>query len=191
MRDIVDRCDGDLRIRSTEGAGTTVRILLPSTRSLGVRGDRSGEHSMPVIPSETLMVVDDEAVIRDLLKRVLEGRGYKVLTAGSGPAAIDRILGYGGPIDLLVTDVMMPEMNGRELADTLAEVRPGLRVLFISGYEERILAPTGVLEEGMAFLAKPFRMKDALDAVRDVLAGSPRMVTEPAVATGDFPQFDR
>ena len=169
VQDIVDRCAGDLEIRSSVGEGTVVRVLLPSASGCTVSSVRSGEVPLPVEPTETLLVVDDEAVIRDLLKRVLEARGYRVLVAPSGPAAVDRVLGYAGPLHLLITDVMMPEMNGQELADTLRGLRPDLRVLYISGYEEHIIAPTGVLDEKVAFLAKPFRMADALDAVRGVL----------------------
>jgi signal transduction histidine kinase len=169
VRDIVQRCDGDLHISSTPGVGTCVRLSFPAATDLEASIRRTGEHRRAVRATETLLVVDDEGVIRDVLRRALERRGYTVLVAASGPAAIDRVLGYAGPLDLLITDVMMPEMNGRELAETLGRIRPGLPTLFISGYEERIVAPTGVLDGRTAFLAKPFRMEAVLDEVRRIL----------------------
>lgn len=171
VQDIVDRSLGDLKITSTPGVGTRVRVVLPSTRRAGLASLRSAEHRRAVRPTETVLVVDDEGVVRNVLSRALERRGYRVLTASSGPAALDRVLGYAGPLHLLITDVMMPEMDGRELATRLRTLRPDLQVLFISGYEERILAPTGALNDDMAFLAKPFRMDQALRAVRAVLDG--------------------
>ena len=171
VQDIVERSLGDLTLRSEPGRGTMARVVLPATEPASIQSFRSGEFTKPVTPTETVLVVDDEGVIRDVVGRVLERQGYTVMTAPSGPAALQRVLGYAGPLDLLITDVMMPEMDGRELAKQVRTLRPSVRVLFIPGYDEHILAPTGVLDEGVAFLAKPFRMDQALRTVRGVLDG--------------------
>lgn len=167
--DIAERNGGRLELQSAPGRGTEARVLLPMARAEQASPHSSGPRPLSRPPSETILLVDDEPVIRDVAQRALGRVGYEVLTSSSGPDAIELARAHDGPIDLLLTDVMMPEMNGRELADLLCAGHPGLRVLFISGFEERIVAPTGVLADGVGFLAKPFRIADLLAAVRDVL----------------------
>jgi two-component system cell cycle sensor histidine kinase/response regulator CckA len=105
----------------------------------------------------TLLVVDDEKVVRDLVRRQLEFAGYPVLDAAGGREAIQLILEQGAPIGLLITDVLMPYMNGRDLATRVSIIRPDLKVLFISAYSADILSGFGVGPPGVEFLRKPFK----------------------------------
>jgi len=124
-------------------------------------------------PGETILLVDDEETVRRFSSRVLEKHGFTVLTASGGPDALAVAEQHGRPLDLLLTDVMMPGMNGRELAESLLALRPSLRVLFISGYAEDVLVSDVGLVPGAAFLGKPFKPKALLSKVREVLDGPP------------------
>ena len=118
-----------------------------------------------------MLLVEDEDAVRQLTVRILEGYNYQVLHAASGPQALAVAERYPGPIHLLLTDVIMPQMNGRTLTEKLQRARPEMKVLYVSGYSEEIIGCKGVLEDGVAFLAKPFS-QDALAAkVREILAG--------------------
>jgi two-component system cell cycle sensor histidine kinase/response regulator CckA len=101
--------------------------------------------------------------------RILDAHGYRVLAAGNGPEAIQTSQGHKGPIHLVLTDVVMPQMNGRVLAEQLQSQRPAMRVLYMSGYSDDLIAHHGVLEEGVALLLKPFTMDTLLQKVRMVL----------------------
>jgi CheY-like chemotaxis protein len=115
------------------------------------------------------LVVEDEPVVRSLAVRALVDQGYQVLQAADGPSALAVARAYEGEVHLLVTDVVMPGMNGRELAERLAAERPGLRVLYVSGYTDHAVVRHGVLEEGIAFLSKPFDLRELVRTVREVL----------------------
>jgi CheY-like chemotaxis protein len=117
----------------------------------------------------TVLVVDDQDVVRDVIKLSLESAGYRVLEAATPTEALALARAAGAEVDLLVTDVVMPEMNGRELAARLRTARPDLRTLFVSGYPATALAPRGVLEEGVHFLQKPFSVEDLAMSVRAAL----------------------
>jgi len=119
---------------------------------------------------ETILLVDDEETVRRFGSRVLEKHGFQVITAGSGHEALDA--GDGRAIHLLMTDVMMPGMNGCQLAEVLLARQPSLRVLFISGYAEDVLVSNVGLVPGAAFLSKPFKPKALVTKVREVLDSS-------------------
>ena len=119
--------------------------------------------------TETILVVEDEALVRDLTILTLERNGYKVLHAENGLEALRVAEMYAGDIDLLVTDAVMPEMGGKELAGLLQTVRPFTRTLFVSGYTEEVTSVHGILPEGTAFLQKPFTANGLLNKVRDEL----------------------
>jgi CheY-like chemotaxis protein len=123
--------------------------------------------------SETVLVVEDEAPVRKLVRRMLEGVGYRVLEAGSAVDAITLLVRDNVGVDLLVTDVIMPQMSGRDLARRLKDHLPDLKVLFISGYTDDALADHGVLAPGIALLEKPFSPESLARKVREVLAAGP------------------
>jgi CheY-like chemotaxis protein len=155
--------NGHVRIYSEEGRGTTVKLYLP--RHWAQAGDEAKpETAMPGEPAgagETVLIVEDEALVRMLIVEVLEDLGYASLEAGDAASAL-RVFESGVHLDLLITDVGLPgSMNGRQLADAAREIRPDLKVLFITGYAQNAAIGNGVLEAGMAMMTKPF----ALDAL--------------------------
>ena len=124
-------------------------------------------------PVETILLVDDEETVRRFSSRVLEKHGFGVVAAGTASEAIAAVRERGHPIDLLLTDVMMPGMNGCELAGQLLALIPSLRILFMSGYAEDVLATNVGLVPGAAFLGKPFKPKALVSKVREVLDAPP------------------
>jgi two-component system cell cycle sensor histidine kinase/response regulator CckA len=124
-------------------------------------------------PVETILLVDDEETVRRFSSRVLEKHGFDVLSAGTGTEAIAAVRERGPAISLLLTDVMMPGMNGCQLAEQLLAQLPSLRVLFMSGYAENVLATNVGLVPGAAFLGKPFKPKALVTKVREVLDALP------------------
>jgi two-component system, cell cycle sensor histidine kinase and response regulator CckA len=166
---IVKQNDGYVEVDSELGRGTTVRIFLPGVDAdvTGATTDMAG--AVPQPGHETVLLVEDESAVLRLSKIVLERFGYTVLTAGTPSEAIELFQTHEGRVHLLVTDVVMPEMNGRELAARLREARPELKALFVSGYSASALAPRGVLDEGVHFLQKPFSLEDLATSVRQAL----------------------
>ena len=167
---IVRAAGGHAAIASEPGRGTTFEIYLPpaageARAAAAVAGEAPGG-------TETVLLVEDDAAVRALAKRALERRGYDVLEAGGGGAALAVSAGAGA-IHLLVTDVVMPGMGGRELAGRLRGLRPGLRVLYMSGYTDDALVRHGVLAGEAAFLQKPFTPESLARKVREVLDGPP------------------
>ena len=135
-------------------------------------------HGQPLIGRDLVgtddgsdLVVEDESAVRGLARKVLEARGYTVLEADRGAPALAVSDAQAGPIHLLITDVVMPEMSGRELAQQLAGRRPATRVLYMSGYTDDAVVRHGVLEAGVAYLQKPFTPEGLLRKVRAVLDG--------------------
>jgi DNA-binding response OmpR family regulator len=118
---------------------------------------------------ETILIAEDERGVRNLTCRILEQHGYHVLTAKDGVVALQISQEHTGPIHLLLTDVIMPRMNGKELARQLKGSRPDVRILFMSGYTGEVVSRDGALPPGMAFLAKPFSLASLVTKVRDVL----------------------
>jgi len=118
---------------------------------------------------ETIMVVEDDGAILELIESVLKNLKYNVLCASNPKDALRLTGGYSGEIDLLVTDIVMPEMNGRELSNELIKQYPDLRVLYMSGYTVNVIIHRGVLDEGINYIAKPFSLDDFARKVREVL----------------------
>ncbi|MDB5689785.1 MAG: hybrid sensor histidine kinase/response regulator, partial [Sphingomonas bacterium] len=161
---------GQVRIYSEVGMGTTICIYLPRYDGDAV-DDAADETSPEQIKGsgETVLVVDDEATIRHLIDEVLDEQGYTVIGAGDGAAGI-KVLQSGARIDLLITDVGLPNgMNGRQVADAARTLRPGLKVLFITGYAENAAVGNGHLERGMELLTKPFTIEALSQKVADML----------------------
>ena len=125
------------------------------------------------VPKPTILLVDDELDVRRTVAGMLTAGGYNVLTAGSGEQAIRSYKKHGSPVDLLLSDVVAPGMSGPMIADALLEEQPGLRVLFISGYDNTQVVQRYVVEKGFALLPKPFTIDQLQSKVREVLAAPP------------------
>jgi PAS domain S-box-containing protein len=168
---IVKQSGGDIRVTSEPGKGTTFKIYLP-------RFDDEVEPVPPSLPasgaptgSETVLLVEDEDAIRDLAQEILRMNGYVVLAAASCEDALRLAAQHPGPVHLLMTDVIMPQMDGRRLAQQIAPLRPQMRVLYVSGYTDDAIAQHGVLEPGTEFLQKPFTPDGLVARVREILDG--------------------
>jgi hypothetical protein len=165
---IVTQAGGSIAVTSAPGAGTTFTILLPATDQQPV----PVEQATPRRPSgggETILVVEDEAALREVTSRILTRNGYRVLTAAGGPEALKAAESTMEQIHLLLTDVIMPHMLGTELAAKMQELRPAVRVLYMSGYAQPILASQGTLAPGLTLVEKPFSEATLLEQVRQVL----------------------
>jgi PAS domain S-box-containing protein len=166
---IVKQNNGLVEASSEPGRGTTFRVCLPRHRGKAEQR-REGDPAGPAARgSETILVVEDEAMILDIAKTMLALQGYTVLAAATPGAAIRLAREHAGEIHLLITDVVMPEMNGRELAKKLLSLYPGLKRLFMSGYTANVIAHHGVLDEGVHFMQKPFTLADLVAKVRESL----------------------
>ena len=130
---------------------------------------RSNDSSPAAQVAESILVVDDDPVILRVMGDVLRGAGYVVLLAEGGWSAIQTFQSAAPPPGLLVTDVVMPQMNGRQLAERLIAARPGLKCLFMSGYSADVIGHRGILTEQMKFIAKPFSLKVLAEKVREVI----------------------
>jgi CheY-like chemotaxis protein len=167
---IVKQAGGHVWVYSDPGRGTTFKVFLPrATVEDELNAEIESTDETAAGGTETVLVVEDEPLVRSLAVRALQDQGYHVLQAEDGPAALTVSQANEGEIHLLVTDVVMPGMNGKELADRLSAERPGLRVLYVSGYTDHAVVRHGVLEEGIAFLSKPFDMGNLTRMVREVL----------------------
>jgi signal transduction histidine kinase/CheY-like chemotaxis protein len=167
---IVKQNGGFVNVYSELDQGTTFRIYLPRAADRGTAFDLEA-HASAVAGRETILLVEDEPSILQLGKRILEGLGYRVLAAGGPVEALRQAEQFTGGIDLLLTDVVMPEMNGRDLAKNLLARHPGLKLLFMSGYTADVIAHRGVLDEGVRFLQKPFSKSQLSVKIREVLDG--------------------
>ena len=166
---IVTQNEGFLAVESHPSTGTTFRVFLPAVDERPASGRQPGEREEPRRGSETVLLVEDEPALLDLCQRMLGSLGYRVLSAATPEEAIAIAESGGHGIELLITDVVMPQMNGRELADALRALAPGLRVVYISGYTSDVIARRGVLHEGVHFLQKPFTARDLAAKVREAL----------------------
>ncbi len=166
---IVKQNNGFINVYSELEEGTTIKIYLP--RYVGQRPWATIESAMemPLAQGETLLIVEDDDAILTLVRKMLENLGYAVFTANSPGDAMALARKNAGGIDLLITDVVMPEMNGRDLANQLQALYPSLQVLFMSGYTANVIAHRGVLDEGVNFIPKPFSQKELAVKVREVL----------------------
>ncbi len=181
---IVSQSGGEVQVESQPGHGATFRILLP--RAPPVAPERASPPEARQSPalatgSETILVVEDEAAVRDVARRILEAAGFRVLTADSGIEALRTCQEEVGEIHLLLSDVVMPKMGGLECADLARRLRPGLRVLFMSGYAAEAIAEQGVLHADLRLLGKPFsaaeltrQVRAALDAPPTAAVGDPQ-----------------
>ncbi|MBN1424083.1 response regulator [Candidatus Fermentibacteria bacterium] len=168
---IVTQNKGFVSVRSEPGEGTIFRIYLPRHEGEAVDAWKEKAKEVPKGRGETVLVVEDELSILRLARRMLESLGYVVLTAGTPSEAAGLASHHTGEIHLLITDVVMPEMTGRDLAARIAETRPELRCLYMSGYTADVIAPFGLLEDGVQFMQKPFTLEELARKVREALEG--------------------
>lgn len=166
---IVKQNDGFINVYSEPGQGTTFRIYLPRHDSPAKKMEKKAAAQTDVHGDETILLVEDEPTILKMTQMMLARLGYQVLTANKPAEAIDIASEHAGAIHLMMTDVVMPNMNGRDLASRLHEVNPDLKVLFMSGYTANVIVHRGVLDEGISFIQKPFSIQDLAAKLREVL----------------------
>ncbi len=167
---IVKQNKGQIKVYSEAGQGTTFELYFPR-HAVHVHGDADQDASGSAANGfETILVVEDEPMVLEMTTLMLQNQGYQVLAAATPGEALQLAETYAGVIDLLLTDVVMPEMNGRDLAKNLLDSNPGIKRLFMSGYTASVIAHHGVLAEGVQFIQKPFTMRDLIAAVKAALA---------------------
>jgi signal transduction histidine kinase/CheY-like chemotaxis protein len=167
---IVTQAGGHVQIYSERGLGTTFTVLLPATEA-AVPEAPPKHHDRTLGGGETILVVEDEPAMLEVTRRILDANGYVVLTAGRGTEALRIAAEHDGPIDLLLTDVVMPYMMGKEVAERVCALRPGIRVLFMSGYAQNVIGPMGDLADGRRIIDKPFTEAALLARLQSLFAG--------------------
>jgi len=179
---IIKQSGGYIWVYSEVAKGTTFKIYLPR---VAASGEPATQVAAPVDyrkvepGTETILLVEDEANLRYLARQYLEKQGYRVIEAADGAVAMQIAVAHEATIHLLLTDVIMPGMNGRELAQRISEIRPNVKILYMSGYTENVIGHNGMLDAGVRLLQKPFNLRDLKSKVREVLDATP---TPPEVA---------
>jgi DNA-binding response OmpR family regulator len=173
---IIKQSGGYIWVYSEIGKGTTFKIYLPRVASAmetaaPVAAPAKFQHVEP--GTETILLVEDEANLRYLARQYLEKQGYRVIEAADGAVAMQIAVAHEAVIHLLLTDVIMPGMNGRELAQRISQIRPNVKVLYMSGYTENVIGQNGTLDAGVRLLQKPFNLRDLKLKVREVLDATP------------------
>jgi CheY-like chemotaxis protein len=166
---IVKQSGGYIGVATGPGQGARFEIYLPRFENTPDRIQGSPVMDELLRGQETILLVEDQDEVRDMARDILEMSGYSVLEARNGAEAVRLCEQHAGPIEVLVTDVVMPQMSGRQLADRLVSGRPDLKVLYMSGYTDEAIAPHGILDPGVAFLPKPFSPDALSQKVREVL----------------------
>ena len=170
---IIKQSGGYVFVESEPGQGTRFRIYLPRVAEAAEAAGALPTARSVAGGSETVLLAEDEESVRELVRETLEAKGYKILACENAEAALQRAAAHTGTIDMLITDLVMPGMSGRELAKRLCAVRPQAKVLYLSGYTEDVLAHPGMFEPGTSFLQKPFTLQRLARKVREVLQGKP------------------
>ncbi len=169
---IVKQTGGYIWVYSEIGQGTVFRVYLPRTDKAAQSAEREQTELQELQGSETILVAEDSESLREMAQEYLESMGYNVIAAASGEKALQWAKEFDGPIHLLLTDVVMPEMSGPELANQLASLRPGMKIIFTSGYTDDAIARQGILDPEVAFIQKPYRPRALAKKIRQVLNGS-------------------
>ena len=166
---IVKQSGGSIEVYSEVGRGTTFKVYLPRIEAAASSGKPVPDLSVILRGTETILLAEDKPEVRAAVRLVLESSGYTVLETQSGEEAMQICQQHPAPIHLLMTDVVMPKMSGRQLAESVVAVRPNIKVLYLSGYTDDAVVRHGVLEAGMPFLQKPFTPMVLARKVREVL----------------------
>ncbi|MGH9889209.1 MAG: response regulator, partial [bacterium] len=168
---IAKQSGGFVTVRSRPGAGASFEVYLPAV--LEVRAAERGDETPRTEwrGTETILLVEDSDAVRQLAKRILRGLGYTVLTARDGREALELVSTDESRIDLVLTDVVMPHMSGRQLAEAITVRRPDVKILYMSGYTDDIIIQKGLHDRGASFIEKPFTMSTLAERVRERLDG--------------------
>ena len=173
---IIKQSGGYVAVDTQVGKGTIFRIYLPHTHLEQQLPVEVRRHSRPERGSETILLVEDQPEVRAIARTILSRQGYRIIEADSGVAALDFVKSQDEPIDMLLTDVIMPILGGQDLAREVLVLRPGVRVLFASGYTDDVLVQQGVLQPGAEWIQKPFTKESLSQKVRSVLDGGAGVV---------------
>ncbi|MCA1792294.1 MAG: response regulator [Desulfobacteraceae bacterium] len=166
---IVKQNNGFINVHSEPGLGSTFKIYLPRLVDDKKTDKAVPEKKVATGGTETILLVEDEPTILRMTRMMLERKGYSVISAATPAEAVEKAKNHSGAIDLLMSDVVMPEMNGRDLAGQITALYPDIGLLFMSGYTADVIAHQGVLDDGVAFIQKPFSMADMTAKVRELL----------------------
>lgn len=166
---IVKQNSGFINVYSEPGEGSAFRIYIPGIRDKGVASEQISAIEFPYGRGETVLLAEDDPALLDITRALIEELNYSVLAADTPDLAISYAEGYDGDIRLLVTDIIMPQMNGHELSDRIAAIRPGIKLLFMSGYTADVIARHGIIHEGISFIQKPFSLRDIAFKIKEAL----------------------
>jgi CheY-like chemotaxis protein len=166
---IVTQWQGHCEVETAVGRGSSFNIYLPAVEGCQLSGDSAHDGKIPPRGSETIMLVEDEDGVRGITRMILQGLNYTVLEARSGEEAIRLCETHTDPIHLLITDVVMPKMGGRQVAEHVSAARQGIKTMFISGYTDDAIIRHGIEQSKVAFLKKPFTHLSLANKVREVL----------------------
>jgi CheY-like chemotaxis protein len=169
---VVKQSGGYVWVYSEPGRGTSFKIYLPRIEETAVPAGRDGKSDMraPQRGSETILLVEDEKGVRELAREYLTSSGYTVIEAENGHTALELASMHVGPIHLLLSDVVMPGISGRELAERVSQIRPGIKIVYMSGYTDQAVVHHGILENDAVLLQKPFTLMTLAAKLREILA---------------------
>ncbi len=166
---IVKQNSGFINVYSEPGNGSVFRIYIPGLRDMEGTAEKISAIEVPFGRGETVLLAEDDPALMDITKALLEELNYSVIAAATPEQAIGFAEGYEGDISLLVTDIIMPQMNGRDLSERIKAIRPGIKLLFMSGYTADVIARQGIIREGISFIQKPFSLRDIALKIKEVL----------------------
>ncbi len=169
VHEIVQQNHGYIRVESDPGKGSQFKIYFPSKEDKAEKPSGNREKDRKLCGNETILVVEDESMVRALTARILRDHGYTVMEASNGNEALRAYEENSGKIDFVLTDVVMPQMGGKELVEKIAAIRPGIKALYVSGYANNAILRHGVLESGIPLLQKPFSVESLLSKLRELL----------------------
>jgi PAS domain S-box-containing protein len=166
---IVKQHNGSIWVYSESGKGTSFKVYLPTTDTTAEEEETVSPTAGDLTGDETILLVEDNQQVRELARDILSHKGYTILPAANGEEALLKLVAHKGPLHLLLTDVVMPGLNGKALYREASVLHPGLKVLYMSGYTDNVIAHRGVLDSGLAFIQKPFTVEAIAAKVREVL----------------------
>jgi two-component system, cell cycle sensor histidine kinase and response regulator CckA len=173
---IVKQNNGFVYVYSELGKGTTFKIYLPVVEAENIEISVAGKTAIPRGRGETILVVEDEKSVRETCGLFLEHLGYRVMLAEAPDTALKIAAEHLEELDVLLTDVVMPGMDGMQMARRIVELKPGIKTLFMSGYTADVIAQRGVLDEGMNFLSKPYTRTDMARRMRELIDSAPQKI---------------